>query len=221
MVKEITMKIILCVLLVIIFLIIREKNSNSATTTAATFSSNPSARSADPDSSSSGVSWYNSCSDFEKSDLYFNHRLNMVLKKKYPDLLSWRTALKGVSLLNQAIEVVVSLPDEKEERIWITANELMGSFPLWEDEIPSEDISDESVPLDMREFFEKNTSIIEKKISHAVEKKLSFAYFEFRDNETEEFMQKVTKQLAEKLDGVMVQLNDRTIELNVQNLIIN
>lgn len=88
---------------------IHEKNETSENKSASTISS---AKTKDSDYENS--SDYENRSDYEKSELYFHHRMEMVLKKKYPELISWRMTRQGVSLLNQAIEVVVTLPEEKK-----------------------------------------------------------------------------------------------------------
>lgn len=44
----------------------------------------------------------------------------------------------------------------KKERIWINQHELIGSFKILPEEVSENDIADESIPDDLREFFELN-----------------------------------------------------------------
>lgn len=97
------------IIIIIALILFTKKNETSENKSASTISS---AKTKDSDYENS--SDYENRSDYEKSELYFHHRMEMVLKKKYPELISWRMTRQGVSLLNQAIEVVVTLPEEKK-----------------------------------------------------------------------------------------------------------
>lgn len=165
---------------------------------------------------------YNKKSNLQKSEMYFNHRIDMVLKGKYPDLITWETVRSGISLKNQAIEVIVFFPENVKKHIWLTSNELIGRFNITKEEVPEEIERYDTEPDDeIREFLIKYAGIIDRKVSFAVEKKLNYAYFEFRDGETKDFMQKVCDRLTTTLDGVMCQLNlkESKLELNVQNML--
>lgn len=163
---------------------------------------------------------YSKTTDFEKSELYFNHRLDIVIRKKYPNLIFWKTVRCGVSLRNQAIEVIIYLPDNEEKRIWISSDQLIGSFHFVDSEFSEDEILCDNEPNDeIRLFLIKYASVIDKKIRFAVEKKIVNAYFEFRDGESEEFMQKVCDRLTTTLDGVMCQLRGTQLEMNVQNML--
>ena len=196
--------IILCV---IIFLIMHKKNNEKSTESK-------------PASSSTQIkdTSYENYSDYEKSELYFHHRLEMVLKKKYPDFVSWQTTRQGVSLLNQTIEVIVVLPEEKKERLWISRSELIGSFKILLEEVPEKKIADETIPDELRDFFEVNAGIIDEKIRIAVEKKNNYAYFSF-GSESEDLKKKIVAKLEQTIDGVMFSLCDNQLEMNVQNLL--
>lgn len=162
---------------------------------------------------------YEVLSDYDKSELYFKHRMNMVLKNHYPDLLSWHTCRNGVSILDQAIEVTVVLPGEEEKRLWVRADELTGSFQIKKCEFNEEDVCKERLPDDMRKFFEKYSGLIDRKIRFAIENGLNYAYFEFRDDESEEFRKKICDRLEATKEGVMCQLNGKKMSINVQNML--
>lgn len=162
---------------------------------------------------------YATFSDYEKSELYFKHRIELVLRRKYPDLITWRTAKRGVSLKNQAVEVVIALSDNREERLWLNTHELIGGFYIVPEEIPPEEVADDSIPDDLRDFLGKYAGIIDKKIRFAVEHHFNYAYFEFRNGETEEFMQKICERIAENIDGIMCSIKEKKLEMNVQNML--
>lgn len=163
---------------------------------------------------------YSKTTAFEKSELYFNHRLDMVIRKKYPDLITWKTVRCGVSLRNQAIEVIIYLPNNEEKRVWISSDELIGSFRIVDSELPEDEaLCDDEPDDEIRLFLIKYAGVIDKKIRFAVEKKIISAYFEFRDGESEEFMQKICDRLTTTLDGVMCQVKGTQLEMNVQNML--
>lgn len=198
----------LIIIIIIALILLTKKNETSKNKSVSTISS---AKTKDSD--------YENSFDYEKSELYFHHRMEMVLKKKYPELVSWRTTRQGVSLINQAIEVVVTLPEGKKERIWINQHELIGSFKILPEEVSENDIADETIPDDLREFFELNAGIINEKIEIAVEKKNNFAYFSFSNSESEDLKKKIVTKLEQTIDGVMFSLCGNQLEINVQNLL--
>lgn len=202
------------IIIIIALILFTKKNETSENKSASTISS---AKTKDSDYENS--SDYENRSDYEKSELYFHHRMEIVLKKKYPELISWRMTRQGVSLLNQAIEVVVTLPEEKKERIWINQHELIGSFKILPEEVSENDIADESIPDDLREFFELNAGIINERIRIAVEKKNNYAYFSFSNNESEDLKKRIVTKLEQTIDGAMFSLCDNQLEMNVQNLL--
>ena len=120
---------------------------------------------------------------------------------------------------DQAIEVVVTLPEEKKERIWINKHELIGSFKILPEEVSENDIADESIPDDLREFFELNAGIINERIRIAVEKKNNYAYFSFSNNESDDLKKRIVTKLEQTIDGAMFSLCGNQLEMNVQNLL--
>ena len=110
-------------------------------------------------------------------------------------------------------------PEEKKERIWINQHELIGSFKILPEEVSENDIADESIPDDLREFFELNAGIINERIRIAVEKKNNYAYFSFSNNESEDLKKRIVTKLEQTIDGAMFSLCDNQLEMNVQNLL--
>lgn len=161
-------------------------------------------------------------SDLEKSELYFNHRIDMLVRKRFPDVITWQTTKSGISLKDQAIEVIISLPENKKERIWLSSDALVGSFHITNEEVPAEiSLYDSEPDEEIRNFLIKYAGVIDKKINFALEKKINYAYFEFRNGESKELMQKISDRLTSTLDGVMCQLNmkETKLELNIQNML--
>lgn len=107
----------------------------------------------------------------------------------------------------------------KKERIWINQHELIGSFKILPEEVSENDIADESIPDDLREFFELNAGIINERIRIAVEKKNNYAYFSFSNNESDDLKKRIVTKLEQTIDGAMFSLCDNQLEMNVQNLL--
>lgn len=158
-------------------------------------------------------------SDFEKSQLYFYHRMDIVLHIRYPNLKSWSPARQGVSLLNQAIEVILFFPDNIQSRIWISSQELIGQLYIKKEEILPADLSDETIPNELREFFDTNTGIIGQKIRTAVKKHLTYAYFCFENGESDDMQQRICDHITATMDGVMCTVQDNCLSMNVQNML--